>query len=196
MIDLSTRERKKSRTQNNPSATYSLNPGDAHTHHCSVLVQVMVCRLFGAKPSFDYRQMHLQISVRLESESPTYYRCLPRKCSENVLCKILAILFRSHTDVQCSVCDHFIHYIDVVMTTTASQITSFKVLYSTVYSDADQRNHQSSASLAFVWGIHRDRWIPRTKGQLRGKCFHLMTSSCSNSSHHVWDVTDDISLVE
>ena len=27
-------------------------------------------------------------------------------------------------------------------------------------------------------GIHRDRWIPRTKGQLRGKCFHLMTSSC------------------
>ena len=28
-----------------------------------------------------------------------------------------------------------------------------------------------------VWGIHRDRWIPRTKGQLRGKCFHLMTSS-------------------
>ena len=40
------------------------------------------------------------------------------------------------------------------------------------------KNHQSSASLAFVWGIHRDRWIPRTKGQLRGKCFHLMTSSC------------------
>ena len=24
-----------------------------------------------------------------------------------------------------------------------------------------------------------DRWIPRTKDQLRGKCFHLMTSSCS-----------------
>ena len=39
------------------------------------------------------------------------------------------------------------------------------------------RRHQSSASLAFAWGIHRDRWIPRTKGQLRGKCFRLMTSS-------------------
>ena len=51
------------------------------------------------------------------------------------------------------------------------------VVYLTVYSDADQRKHQSSASLAFVWGIHRDRWIPRTKGQVRGKCFHLMTSS-------------------
>ena len=70
------------------------------------------------------------------------------------------------------------HYIDVIMTTIASQITSLTVVYSPVYSDADQRKHQSSASLAFVWGIHRDRWIPRTKGQLRGKCFHLMTSSC------------------
>ena len=69
------------------------------------------------------------------------------------------------------------HYTDVIMTTMASQITSLTVVYSTVHSDADQRKHQSSASLAFVWGIHRDRWIPDTKGQLRGKCFHLMTSS-------------------
>ena len=69
------------------------------------------------------------------------------------------------------------HYADVIMTKMASQITSLTVVYSTVYSDADQIKHQSSASLAFVWGIHRDRWIPRTKGQLRGKCFHLMTSS-------------------
>ena len=71
------------------------------------------------------------------------------------------------------------HYSDVIMSTIASLITSLAVVYSTVYSDADQRKHHSSASLAFVWGIHRDRWIPRTKGQLRGKCFHLMTSSCT-----------------
>ena len=63
------------------------------------------------------------------------------------------------------------------MTTMASQFTSLTVVYTTVYSDADQRKHQSSTSLAFVCGSHRDRWIPRTKGQLRGKCFHLMTSS-------------------
>ena len=37
----------------------------------------------------------------------------------------------------------------------ASQITSLTIVYSTVYSDADQRKHQSSASLAFVRGIHR-----------------------------------------
>ena len=42
----------------------------------------------------------------------------------------------------------------------ASQITSLTVVYSTVYSDADQRKHQSSASPAFVWGIHRDGEFP------------------------------------
>ena len=41
------------------------------------------------------------------------------------------------------------------MTTTASQMTSLTVVYSTVYSDADQSKYQSSASLAFVLEIHR-----------------------------------------
>ena len=47
------------------------------------------------------------------------------------------------------------HYGDVMMGAIASQITSLTVVYSTVYSDADQRKHQSSASPAFVRGIHR-----------------------------------------
>ena len=37
----------------------------------------------------------------------------------------------------------------------ASRITSLTIIYSTVYSGADQRKHQSSVSLAFVRGIHR-----------------------------------------
>ena len=37
----------------------------------------------------------------------------------------------------------------------ASQITSLTILYSKVYSGADQRKYQSSTSLAFVRGIHR-----------------------------------------
>ena len=37
----------------------------------------------------------------------------------------------------------------------ASQMTSLTIVYSIIYSDADQRKHQSSASLAFVQGIHR-----------------------------------------
>ena len=44
---------------------------------------------------------------------------------------------------------------DVIMDAIASQVTSLMIVYSTVYSDADQRKHQSSASLAFVRGIHR-----------------------------------------
>ena len=49
----------------------------------------------------------------------------------------------------------YLHYNDVIMGTTASQITSLTIVYSNVYSDADQRKHQSSTSLAFVRGIHR-----------------------------------------
>ena len=47
------------------------------------------------------------------------------------------------------------HYDDVIMGAIASQFTSLTIVYSIVYSDADQRKHQSSASLAFVWVIHR-----------------------------------------
>ena len=82
-----------------------------------------------------------------------------------------------------------IHYDDVTIGKIASQITSLTIVYSTVYSDADQRKHQSSASLAFVRGLHRDRWIPRTTGQWRGKCwrhhvmmwsFRVQTADASN----------------
>ena len=59
------------------------------------------------------------------------------------------------------------HYSDIIMDTMASQITSLAIVYSTGYSGADQRKHQSSAWLA------GERWIPRTKGQL---CY-LITSS-------------------
>ena len=47
------------------------------------------------------------------------------------------------------------HYSDVIMSVMASQITSLTIVYYTVYSGADQRKNQGSASLAFVWGIHR-----------------------------------------
>ena len=45
--------------------------------------------------------------------------------------------------------------IAMTMGAISSQITSLTVVYSTVYSDADQRKYQSSAPLAFVRGIHR-----------------------------------------
>ena len=48
-----------------------------------------------------------------------------------------------------------IHYSDVIMIAMASQIISVTFVYSTVYLGADQRKHQSPASLAFVRAIHR-----------------------------------------
>ena len=50
---------------------------------------------------------------------------------------------------------HTIRYSDATMGAMASQITSLTIVYSIVYSDADQRKHQSATSLAFVRGIHR-----------------------------------------
>ena len=47
------------------------------------------------------------------------------------------------------------HYDDVIMGAMASQITSLTIVYSTVYPSIDHIKHQSSASLAFVRGIHR-----------------------------------------
>ena len=64
-----------------------------------------------------------------------------------------------------------LHYSDVIMTMMASQITSLTVVYSIVYSDADQRKHQSSVSLAFVRGIHRWPVNSPHKGPVTRKMF-------------------------
>ena len=66
------------------------------------------------------------------------------------------------------------HYSDVIMCMVASQITSLTIVYSTVYSGEDQRKHQSSASLAFVWRIHR----------------------CPVNSPHKWPVTRKMSTLD
>ena len=51
------------------------------------------------------------------------------------------------------------HYNDVVISVMAFQITELTIVYSAVYSGADQRKHQSSASMAFVRGIHHGEFI-------------------------------------
>ena len=47
------------------------------------------------------------------------------------------------------------YYNDVIMGAIWSQITILTIVYSAIYSGVDQSKHQSSASLAFVRGIHR-----------------------------------------
>ena len=64
------------------------------------------------------------------------------------------------------------HYNDVIMSAMASRITSLMIANSTVYSGAYQRKHQSSASLAFVWGIHRWPVNSPHKGPVTRKIRH------------------------
>ena len=48
------------------------------------------------------------------------------------------------------------------------------------FQGADQKTIKAPRHWA-LWGeFTGDRWIPRTKDQERGTCFHLMTSSCVN----------------
>ena len=60
---------------------------------------------------------------------------------------------------------------DVMMSAMASQITSLTIIYSTVYSGADERKHQISAPLDFVRGIHRSPVNSPHKGSVTRKMF-------------------------
>ena len=57
------------------------------------------------------------------------------------------------------------------MSARASQITRLTIVYSIIYSGANQRRQQSSASLTFVWGIHRWPVNSPHKGPVTRKIF-------------------------
>ena len=66
------------------------------------------------------------------------------------------------------------HYNEVIMSAMASQITGVVIVCSTVCWGTDQRKHQSSASLAFVRGIHRWPVNSPRKGPVTRKMFPLV----------------------
>ena len=66
------------------------------------------------------------------------------------------------------------------MSAMASQITNLTIVCSTVYSAADQRKHQSSASLAFVWGIHR--WPVNSPHKGLVTCKNVSISCCHQAT--------------
>ena len=74
-----------------------------------------------------------------------------------------------------------LHYCGVIMGAMVSQITGVSIVDWNVCSGADQRYYQSSASLAFVRGIHRWPVNSPHKGPVTCKMFHLMTSSWADS---------------
>ena len=76
-------------------------------------------------------------------------------------CKVSYLLTCIRQIIVLVLFDIFFHYCDVIMGAMASQITSLTIVYSIVHSGADQRKHQSSASLAFVRGIPHKRPVAR-----------------------------------
>ena len=83
------------------------------------------------------------------------------------------------------------HYSDAIMSAMASEITSVTIVYSTVYSGANERKHQSSASLAFVREIHRWPVNSPHKGSVTLKMFpfddaiiYLSNNGVSSDSFH------------
>ena len=69
------------------------------------------------------------------------------------------------------------HYSTVIMSTMVSQFTSVWIVCLTVRSGADKKNIKALRHWPLCGEYTGHRWIPRTKGQWRAKCFHLMTSS-------------------
>ena len=83
-----------------------------------------------------------------------------------------------------SQCFNTPYYNDVLTGAMASEITSLTTVYSTVYSGADQRKHQSSASLAFVGGIHHSPVYSPHKWPVTPKMFpfdDVTTIECYDS---------------
>ena len=152
---------------------------EAARHVCYTIHVVSAMLLKTAHTDLTYRQVS-NISRTLVG----YYICF---CSSRTILLI-------HTTMQWNWFVHIhvdsmtafkscTHYNDVIMSTMASQITSIAIVYSTVYSDADQRKHQSSASLAFARGIHRGPVNSTHKWPVAQKCFHLRTSSWLKTAH-------------
>ena len=79
--------------------------------------------------------------------------CLEKNPHFSNLVQISSAFPRFHWQ-SASICSHYSHS-DVIMGAMASQITNLTIVNFDVYSGTYQRKHQSSASLAFVRGIHR-----------------------------------------
>ena len=65
------------------------------------------------------------------------------------------------------------------MSALASQMTPASWVFTPPFIQAQMKENVKAVPCHWpMWGeFTSDRWNPRTKGQQRGKCFHLMTSS-------------------
>ena len=86
------------------------------------------------------------------------------------------------------------HYNDVIMSVIASRITSLTIVYSTVYSRRRSKKHHSTASLAFVRGIHRGTVNSPHKGPVTRKMLSFDDVIMDNCHDANFVVTGDTAL--
>ena len=108
------------------------------------LVQMMAWRRSGDKPLSE--AMLVSLLTHIYITRPQWVYIKSKLISFPLISEVTSIFSCNNSEP---------YYSDVMMVAIASQITSFTIVHSNVYSDANQRKHQSSASLAFVRGIHR-----------------------------------------
>ena len=176
-------------------------------------VQIMGCRLFGAKPLseamlahwyFFQWQLFSQTWIKIQ---PLSYKKKNLKMSCVKWCQFCFgfkvtqyMLFATDSDITTRFLYIHIrwhtmhhHYSDVIKSAMGFQITCVSIVYSTVWSGAYQRKQQNSASLAFVWGIHR--WpVNSAQGPVTRKRFPsddvimMNHSRCSEIVVFCWDL--------
>ena len=122
---------------------------DAMRRHRSgpTLAHVMACYL--RAPSHYLNQCWLIISTARWYLSEGSFTRDASAVNTQISLKITYLTLHSN------VLAHELHYNDGITSAMESQITGLLIVCSTVCSGTDQRKHQSSASLAFVRGIHR-----------------------------------------
>ena len=112
--------------------------------------------------------LHFSHTVRNQHES--------RIPPPNIVCSSTSQWWHIHCHDRVMAWECF-HYDDVIMSAIVSQITSLTLVYLTFIRAQIKVNIKAPCHWPLCGEFTGDRWIPRTKGQLRGKCFHMMTSS-------------------
>ena len=93
-----------------------------------------------------------------------------KECTKNYI--LILMTYQVVLQLKYGISRYYIdNYTDVIMTAMVSQITGALIVYSTVCSGADQRKHQSFASLTFVRALRR--WLVNSpqKGPVAQKMF-------------------------
>ena len=138
----------------------------SNLYHCSYVSSWFLCSLILDIPlvSMEYVLFVFDLYLDIFSITPVRDPYLTVSMMQWMPLSIAIEILSEYIHIQCknlyrtqmpALKTKHMQYNDVIMSAIASQITSLTIIYSAVYSGAYQRKHQSSATLAFVWGIHR-----------------------------------------